>query len=101
MGTYAGNLIVKKNFNTMIFFKDGAPSEHLQKLVMPVVDLVTCKSEAPENFKDFVLGDKICVGYKSTVSKVGVCSGDSGLNSFNYFIKVLKFFDFRRWTCYT
>jgi hypothetical protein len=41
---------------------DGKPSERLKKIDLPVVDVRTCKQEAPDNFKPFVTSDKFCAG---------------------------------------
>jgi modular serine protease len=41
---------------------DGKPSETLKKIFLPVVDVRTCKKEAPDSFKQFVTSDKFCAG---------------------------------------
>ncbi|XP_070496737.1 clotting factor C-like isoform X2 [Chironomus tepperi] len=55
---------------------DGNPSDRLKKISLPIVDIRTCKSEAPENYKPFVTSDKFCAGY--TDGRGAVCKGDSG-----------------------
>ncbi|KAG5675846.1 hypothetical protein PVAND_005716 [Polypedilum vanderplanki] len=55
---------------------DGAPSDRLKKIELPIVDIKVCKQEAPDNFKSFVTSDKFCAGYND--GSGAVCKGDSG-----------------------
>lgn len=41
---------------------DRKPSDKLKKIELPVVDVRTCKQEAPDSFKPFVTSDKFCAG---------------------------------------
>jgi secreted trypsin-like serine protease len=55
---------------------DGAPSDRLKKIELPIVDIKVCKQESPDNFKSFVTSDKFCAGYND--GRGAVCRGDSG-----------------------
>lgn len=55
---------------------NGAPSDRLKKIELPIVDIKVCKRDAPENYKSFVTSDKFCAGYNDGTG--GVCKGDSG-----------------------
>jgi modular serine protease len=47
---------------------DGAPSEYLKKIKLPVIDTKQCKNEAPENYKKFITSDKFCAGKQAILN---------------------------------
>ncbi|KOB66980.1 Pattern recognition serine proteinase, partial [Operophtera brumata] len=55
---------------------NGNPSPVLRVVELPFVELGTCFTNSPPNFRKFITTDKICAG--TLQSDTAVCRGDSG-----------------------